>query len=171
MTKRSTFKNINMTKTILIFLIMTLVAFETSAQSMDKVLRKYRNDEGVVSLNFGGDISRYMKSNEVKMKSKIESCDVLIFNDPNNVTSKDLIAIKKLLTDNKFDEMISVKDKRGKANIYTISKGETLSHVFGILKAEKRNIYITLTGNIYLEELSKLNMFFDGGNDLSKFLK
>ncbi len=158
-------------KKISLVLILFISSMAIYGQSMDKVLRKYRNDDGVISLNFAGDMSRFMKTSNVKLKSKVTSCDVLIFNEPNDIKPSDYAKIKSNLSSKNFEQLISVKDKRGKANIHIISKGETISEVFAIVSAEKRNMYVTLTGTMYLEELGKLNMFFDGGNDLSKFLK
>jgi hypothetical protein len=53
-----------------------------------------------------------------------------------------------------------------------ISKSdEVVKEVFAMVQAEGKNIYAVLRGNILLSELGKLNMFFDGGEKLSNFLK
>jgi hypothetical protein len=157
------------------FTILVLFLFFTqglSAQSVDKVLRKYRNDKGVASFNFAGDVGRYMQSNKDKLKSKIETCDVLIFDPKNNLEAKDLTTLKAIVKGNSYEELINIRDKRGTANIYVISKSDdVVKEVFAMVNAEGKNIYAVIRGNILLDELSKLNMFFEGGTNITKFLK
>jgi hypothetical protein len=158
----------------ILHLIMILLTVTTlSAQNnVDKVLRKYRNDRGVASFNFAGDVSKYMQNSKVQLKSKIETCDVLVFGEKSDLTEKDRATLKKIVKANKYEELINVRDKRGKANIYIISKSDNIvEEVFAMVNAEGKNIYAVLRGNILLEELSKLNMFFDGGANISNFLK
>jgi hypothetical protein len=153
---------------LIIFTTLSL----TGQTNVDKVLRKYRNDRGVASFNFAGDVSKFMQSNKVKIASKIETCDVLVFSDNNDLEKKDQASLKTIIKGNKYEELINVKDKRGKANIYVISQSdEVVKEVFAMVQAEGKNIYAVLRGNILLSELGKLNMFFDDGDKLSNFLK
>jgi hypothetical protein len=157
----------------LLFLFLILFMQNLSAQtSVDKVLRKYRNDRGVASFNFAGDVGRYMQSNKDKLKSQIETCDVLIFDPKNNLEAKDLTTLKAIVKGNSYEELINIRDKRGTANIYVISKSDdVVKEVFAMVNAEGKNIYAVIRGNILLDELSKLNMFFEGGTNITKFLK
>jgi hypothetical protein len=145
--------------------------FILSQNSIDKVLRKYRNDEGVAHFNFAGNIHRILEQN-ADIKTKIDACDVIVFSNKENIATSDLTKLKAAIASDKMEEYMNIKDKRGKFTLYVkSSKTDAYSKVFSIVQYEDKTIYFTLDGSIYINELTKLNMDFIGTDALNKFLK
>lgn len=151
--------------------LMVLSVFISNAQnSIEKVLRKYKNDDGVISLNFTGDLSKFLKNECGDLKTKIESCEVLVFEGKTGVSAEDKTKLKSALARDKYETLMNVKDKRGKVTIQAISNGESLKKVYAEVYAQDRQIYLLFTGKLFFEELSKLNLNFEGGDVFKGFL-
>ena len=133
------------------------------------MLRKYKNDEGVISLNFKGDLSKFL-NNDNKLKSTIEACEVLIFNAKDGLSKSDQSKISTALAKDKYEMLMNVKDKKGKMELHAISKGDNLSKIYANVNAENKNILVIFSGNLIFEELSKMNFDFEGGNMFKSFL-
>lgn len=159
-----------MKKNILTCLLVLTTLLMYSQNSIEKVLRKYKNDEGVISLNFAGDLSKFLKNECGDLKTKIESCEVLVFEGKSGVSTEDKTKLKSALASDKYETLMNVKDKKGKINIQAISNGESLKKVFAEVTAEGKQIYLVFTGKLYFEELSKLNLNFEGGDVFKGFL-
>lgn len=159
-------------KTRLLLFILLAFASGTFAQnSIETVLRKYKNDEGVVSLNFKGDLSKFLTTKDgSKLRSKIDACEVLVFKDNEDVNNTDKTKIKTALSTDKYEMLINVKDKRGKMELHAISKGDVLSKVYGNVKYENKTILLIFTGSLLFEELNKMNFDFEGGEAFKSFL-
>jgi hypothetical protein len=138
--------------------------------SIETVLRKYKNDDGVISLNFTGDLSKLIKNECGDLKTKIESCEVLVFDAKESISAEDKAKLRAALQKDKYEALMNVKDKRGKINLQAISTGETLKKVFAEVSTEGKEIYLIFTGKLYFDELSKLNLNFDGGDVFKDFL-
>lgn len=138
--------------------------------SIETVLRKYKNDDGVISLNFTGDLSKLIKNECGDLKTKIESCEVLVFDAKESISAEDKTKLRAALQKDKYEALMNVKDKRGKINVQAISTGETLKKVFAEVSTEGKQIYLIFTGKLYFDELSKLNLNFEGGDVFKDFL-
>jgi hypothetical protein len=154
----------------LILCFISIVINAHTQNNVDKVLRKYRNDEGVASFNFAGNLTRFLGEDKT-LKTRIETCDVLVFNSPQNISVSDLNKIKAAIVTDRYDELMNIKDKKGKLTVHAISTGDILSKVFAQVSAEGKNIYFTLTGKIFFEELGKLNLDFSGGEQFKGLFK
>jgi hypothetical protein len=155
---------------IAIFVMMTSVCF--SQTSVEKIFRKYKNDEDVVSLSFKGDLSNFLRNKaEVEFKSKIEACEFFMFDGKDNISKSDEAKIKEALNNDKYELLINVRNKTVKANVYAISKGEALSKVYAVASLDNKNIYLILAGNIFFEELSKMDFNIDGAKGLKDVFK
>ena len=158
------------TNLLLISFLFT-VTFTFSQNSIESVLRKYKNDENVVSLNFKGDLSKFLNGKEdTKLKSKINGCDVLIFNNKEEVSVNDKAKIKAALSKDNYEMLVNVKDKQGKMELHAISKGDILSKVYANVNFDNKNIIVIFTGSLIFEELSKMNFDFEGGEAFKSFL-
>ncbi|MBK8700198.1 MAG: DUF4252 domain-containing protein [Saprospiraceae bacterium] len=153
----------------LVCLVM-LIQTSTAQNSIERVLRKYKNDDGVISMNFAGDLSKLLKNDCGDLKTKIESCEVLIFEGNQGLTSNDKTKLKSAIEVDKYETLMNVKDKKGKINLQAISRDGVLNKVFEEVTAEGKNIYIIFSGKLYFEELSQLNLNFAGGDVFKDFL-
>lgn len=155
-----------------LLMIICIGIFNVAGQrNIDQIFRKYKNDEGVVNLNFTGDVKKYLSSSNVKLESEIDNIDVLIFEDGKNISTKDKKEITDVLIREQFDILIDVKDKSEKIKLHTKETGSYLSKVYAHVQSDESNIYFVISGKIKLEELSKLNLNFEGSDALKKIGK
>lgn len=156
---------------LLIIAILFSLTTAFSQNGIENILRKYKNDEGVVSLNFKGDLSKFLKGDENStLKSKIDACEVLIFSNKEDIDNDDKTKIKTALNKDKYEMLVNVKDKKGRMELHAISKGDVLSKVYATINADNKNIFVIFTGSLVFEELSKMNLDFEGGEAFKTFL-
>lgn len=156
----------------LIVLIVMVSSVGFAQTSVEKIFRKYKNDDDVVSLSFKGDLSNFLRNKtEIDFKSKIEACEFLMFDGKDNISKTDEAKIKEALNKDKYELLINVRNKTVKANVYAISRGESLSKVYAVANLDNKNIYLILVGNIFFEELSKMDFNIDGAKGLKEVFK
>ncbi|MBK9254256.1 MAG: DUF4252 domain-containing protein [Saprospiraceae bacterium] len=141
-------------------IILSISAY--GQKNIDQILRKYKNDTGVVNLNFTGDITKYLKSSNVNLESTVDDADVFIFENQKDISTNDQEAIRLTLDKHKFESLLDFKNKDQKVKLYVLDTGKYLSKVYANVKTKDSNIYILLSGKIKPEELSKLNLNFEG---------
>lgn len=149
---------------IALFLVSTLSVF--GQKNIDQVLRKYKNDEGVVNMNFTGEILKMINASDKKISSTVELVDIIMFKNTEDISSGDKKNIQNVLERDKFDLLVDVKNKSQKVRLYAIDAGSYLSKVYAQVNAEDMNVYFILSGKIIFEELAKLGMDFQGGDAL-----
>jgi hypothetical protein len=156
---------------ILILYICICTTQLFSQQKIDHVLRKYKNDNGVVNLSFTGDaIKKYTKEAKKGLKSEIQKIDILMFNEASDINSVDKAKIKDILALSKFDILMDVKHKDGKVKVYSTEIGPYITNLYAYVNADKKNIYLIASGNILMDELSLIGLNFNekAGFDLLK---
>ena len=113
-------------------LIYILFSLGISAQSnIDQVLRKYKNDEGVMNMNFTGDVLKVLKSSDSKLKSTVDIVDVLVFKMKDDINQTDKQKIETFLSKEKYDLLINVRNKDQKVKLYAIDSGQYLQKIYG----------------------------------------
>lgn len=154
------------------YFIIVLLCAITSVQgqkNIDQIFRKYKNDEGVVNMNFTGKILDVLKKSEHKIKSTVDLVDVIIFEKKNDLSVKDKNKIAETLQNSKYEILIDVKNKDQKIKLFAIDNGKYLSNIYAHINSEDVNAYFILSGKIVFEELSKLGMDFQNGNAFNLF--
>lgn len=148
-------------------LIYILFSLGISAQSnIDQVLRKYKNDEGVMNMNFTGDVLKVLKSSDSKLKSTVDIVDVLVFKMKDDINQTDKQKIETFLSKEKYDLLINVRNKDQKVKLYAIDSGQYLHKIYAHVNTPDMNAYFIMSGKIIFEELAKLGMDFNGGNPM-----
>jgi hypothetical protein len=155
-----------------ILLVLSLFAIHglQAQKNIDQVLRKYKNDEGVVNMNFTGDVLKMISQADKSLKSTVENVDILMFKNNQNISKDDLAAIEKVLNRDKYELLVDVKNKTQKVKLMAIDGGEYLNKVYAQVQSPEMNAYFVLTGKIIFEELAKLGMDFQSGGPI-KVLK
>ena len=154
----------------LFLIIFGIIAFQSNAQkNIDQVFRKYKNDEGVLAMNFTGDILKMMSESKSKIKSTIDKVEVFLFENKKDIESSDKSKISNVLSRDKFDLLIDVKNKDQKVRLYGIESGEFLNKVYAQVNTPDVNVYFILSGKIIFEELAEMGMDFEK-NDMTDFL-
>lgn len=141
---------------IVIFSFFSIIA--NGQYGVDNIFRKYKNDKGVVAWQFEGDINTMMNREDgEEIKSTIESVDFVLFSDGGDIKDKDKIKLKTKIADDKYEILIQARDKGQKLKIMGIEDGNSIKKVFAQMTMEKLNAYFFLTGEIYLEDLQKID--------------
>ena len=157
-------------KYISFFLIVAFISLTTglmAQRSLQNTIRKYKNNENVVSLNYKQEVNDYFDSKKKKFKTWIDAIDIIAFKDGSDVSPSDLSVIKENLNNEKYELLINAKQKDGKLELYTLGPDEEIKKIFAHVKKEKYNIYFTMTGKIVLDELPELGLEFQGSDIFS----
>lgn len=159
-----------MNKFIIYIAFIILPAFVSGQNEILNTLRKYKNDAGIVSLKFDGQgfIDKANKNNK-NLKSKIDFIDVYYMEDGVKLSEKDQAKITASLEKDNFELIIRVKEKDHNINCYVKESKNALSHAFAKVDMEGKNFYVFIAGDFYLEELSQLEMNFEGSEILKAF--
>jgi len=132
--------------------------------NIDNIFRKYKNDSGVISWQFEGDLASFLNRKDGEaIKSNIESVEFILFNEGKNISDNDQEKLKKKIDGDNYELLIQARDQGKNIKILGIEDGDVIKKVFAQIKSDDYNIYFFLTGKIYLEDLSELN--FDGMMD------
>ena len=160
-------------KNIIILVVLILVSGITYGQkNVDQVLRKYKNDEGVVSMNFSGESLKEFSNNSKKqIKSIVDNVDILLFDGKIDIDKADKAKIQSVLTRDKYDLLFDVKHKDGKVKVYATESGPHLTKLYAHVNTVGQNVHLILTGKIILEELSDLGLNFGEKADFDLFKK
>jgi hypothetical protein len=152
------------------YLFLLLISFTTISifgqKNIDQILRKYKNDEGVVNMNFTGEILKMFNESKSNIKSTVEGVDILVFKKGDDIQAEDKAKIKSVLTRDKYDMLVDIKNKTHKVTLYAIDGGKFLNKIYAHVNMPDMNAYLILSGNIIFEELAKLGMDFQSGDGL-----
>ena len=119
-----------------------------------------------MNLNFTGEVLKMLNENKSKLTSTIDVVDVLIFENKNDINASDKIKIKDVLSRDKFDLMIDIKNKTQNVKLYALEDGAFLNKIYAHVNSPEMNAYFVLSGTILFEELAKLGMDFQNANGL-----
>ncbi len=152
-------------------IISTILCFVFSVaifgqKNIDQVLRKYKNDEGVVNMNFTGEILKMINSSDKKIQSTVEIVDIIVFKNTDDIDNDDKKAIQTVLTRDKFDLLVDVKNNSQKVKLYALDSGTHLNKIYAQIHSPDMNVYFILSGKIIFDELAKLGMDFQSGDAL-----
>jgi hypothetical protein len=153
-------------KLYIIFICFVLSNPIWAQKNIDQVFRKYKNDEGVVNMNFTGEVLKKFNESKEKIKSTVDNVDIVMFKSKEDISSSDKLKIKEIITREKYDLLIDIKNKDQKVKLYAKENGNFLNHVFAQVNYDDMNMYFMLSGNIIFEELAKLGMDFQSTDGL-----
>ena len=155
-------------------LMLLLFTISISAQrSAENIFRKYKNDTGVMYMDLGGDFASFLKEEGEDIQSSVDQVKLMIFTNGNNMKDADVKDLKTSLQADKYELLITAKDKGNKINLYVVEdgSGDFFEEIFGIVEMEEVNVYARLFGKIYYDELSKLNMDMGKAGNFSEIFK
>lgn len=141
-----------------ILILTTITATSLSAQyAVDNVLRKYKNDSGVISMSFEGDLTEYIMDDADPIKSSLEKVDIIVFNEGKDISNSDQKKVSSRLKKDQYDLLIKARNDGQRIDVYGIESGEALKKVYAHIVAEEMNIYFFLTGELYMEDITDLD--------------
>lgn len=147
-------------KNLIAILIFTITSISLSAQyGVDNIFRKYKNDSGVIAWQFEGDISSFLNRKDgQEVKSSIKSVEFILFNKGKDISENDQDKLKTKIESDNYEVLVQARDKGKKIKILGIEDGDIIKKVFAQVRSDEMNIYFFLNGEIYLEDLSELNI-------------
>jgi len=138
---------------------MAITATTFAQGTPHNILRKYKNNDGVMSLKFEGDVLDLINRKDgEELKSKLDYMDIIVFKEGSDLSDSDRTALKQSLSNDNFEMLINAKDGKNKVKIMGLDTGDNLSHVFVNANTEKANIYVVIKGELFFEELKDLNL-------------
>lgn len=140
---------------IVFALLFSMTAF---SQNPYNILRKYKNDDGVVAIKFEGDMLNLLKSEGETLKSELDYMDIIVFKEGKDMKKEDKKELTSLLKKENFQMLINAKHEQGKLKIMGLDGGDWISKVYANVQSDKANVYVVMKGKIYFEELQKLNV-------------
>ena len=167
-------------KNIGIIIAALLLSVSVQAQSINKFLDKLDagDDYGVITINkemfkmlAGMDID--LGEDEEVIKDLVDGINkVRIFMNEENGSSSDYQELKSIASETSMDNLISVKDKGERVDLYTNPTRDDgiVDGLLLIVHEENSNVFIHIDGKINLNHLAKLTekMDIDGLEHLRK---
>lgn len=152
-------------KNIILLFIFSVCVLNLSAQKkIEHVLRKYKNDDNVMNINLNGDLTKMLSEGDVKIESKIDVLDVLVFSEGTDVKEKHKAEILTALNSQGYDLLVNVKDKNGKLKLYTKENDDFIEEIYAHVFTKDLNIHFIISGELKYSDLSKLNLGFEGSD-------
>jgi hypothetical protein len=109
-----------------------------------------------------------IKDSKSKVKSTIETVEVFLFEKKKDVAGSDKTKIANVLSRDKYDLLIDIKNKDQKVRLYGIESGDFLNKVYAQVNTPDINVYFILSGKIIFDELADMGMDFQNG-DMTTF--
>jgi len=156
-----------MVKKLMYSLIFLAIGMQVQAQyAVDNVLRKYKNDEGVVAMNFSGDIASFLNEDgDHTIKSSIEKVDLILFNNGKDISESDQKKLQAGIEKDNYEVLIQARADGNNVKILGIEDGESIRKVFAQVNSKEVNLYFFLNGEIYFEDLKHI----DAGKIMENF--
>ncbi len=163
----------NIKKQLGILMLLLFTMSVTAQRSAENIFRKYKNDSGVMYMDLGGDFASFMKTEGEEIKSSVETIKLMIFTNGNNMKDGDLKDLKSSLKSDKYELLITAKDKGNRVNLYVIEdgSGDFFQELFGIVESEEVNVFARVYGKIYYDDLSKLDMEMGNAGNWGEIFK
>ncbi|MEM9545291.1 MAG: DUF4252 domain-containing protein [Bacteroidota bacterium] len=147
-------------KNLIVLILFTITSISLNAQyGVDNIFRKYKNDSGVISWQFEGDLASFLdRKDGTSIKSSVESVEFILFNKGKNLSESDQEKLKQKIKSDNYETLIQARDDGKKIKILGIDDGDSIKKVFAQVTGDEFNIYFFLTGKIFLEDLSQLDI-------------
>ncbi|MFN8339287.1 MAG: hypothetical protein U0T36_09730, partial [Saprospiraceae bacterium] len=117
------------TKIISAIVLAFAINILAAQKNIDQVFRKYKNDEGVAYMNFTGDVLKAMNDAKGDIRSTVENVEIIIFKKGDDISKDDQPKIASVLTRDKFDLLLDIKNEGQKVKLYAVDSGAFLNKV------------------------------------------
>ena len=78
----------------------------------------------------------------------------MIFPKNQDISKTDVSKIKDLLSRDKFDLLLDIKNQEQKVRLYALDSGDFLAKVYAHINSPDMNAYFILSGKIIFDEVS-----------------
>lgn len=155
-----------MKRNILLIIGIAISTTIFAQSSPHNILRKYKNDDGVISVKFDGDVMELLNSKDgEEIKSELEFMEIILFREGTDISKSDEVNLKSGLEAQNYELLINAKEGKNRVKVMGLDEGDTLSQVYVNAKTEKGNVYVIVKGKLFFEELKNLNL-----DKIDKFL-
>lgn len=166
-------------KNILIILLFTaLTPIATQAQSsVNKFFYEHSNHEGAISVDVGGLLIKMVariaaeEHEATKILADINRLQVLVLEDENPITNKEMRGFISKLQKDKFEELMTVREGDTNINFFIKEKKDMITSVLILVKEADNFIMLNLRGKIKFSDLQKLDFDVEGSEHFKKIPK
>ncbi len=146
-------------KNILTILFIGIITVSASGQyAVDNIFRKYKNDSGVISWLFKGDISSFLnRVDDIEIKSTLKDIDVIMFSKGQDISDKDKKKLKIKVKKDNYELLFQARDKKQNMVLMGIQEEKIIKKVFAQIMIKDMTGYFFLNGDIYLEDLQHID--------------
>ena len=165
-------------KNTIFITLLSLIPLFINAQnkSVKSFYNKYKHYENVSNVSLQGWVLNIAanfadEETEARLLKKITKLRVLIMEDGNLVTSKDYRSLINDLENDRFEQLMQVRDGSERIDFYIQDDGDTISNVIMLINGSDEFILVSLEGNLKFSDLKELNFEVEGGDNFKKIPK
>lgn len=161
-----------------IFSLSFLVLFSLSIiqaqnNSIESFYEQYAKDEKATNVTIKGwllDIASHITSDESSKEvlSKITQLRVLLMEDGNPVTKKELSRLKKGIKKDQFEELLQIRDEGSHVDFYIREEGDHITNVLMLVNDNDEFVLLSLEGLLKFEDLKNIKIDTEGAEHFEK---
>jgi sulfur carrier protein ThiS len=150
-------------RNLFILVCIILSNFVSAQNSVENLLRGYKNDEGVFAMKYQGEklnkvIQSGKESKTNKIRTTLDFIDIIVLKNGKDLTVSDQTKLASLLTKEKFETLVEAKSKEGKVKLSAKMNGDAVTRICArLLSPRYGNCYVIMSGNIFLEDLATIS--------------
>lgn len=163
-----------------IILIITLLAsplfiFAQNA-AIEQFYNKYTELENVTNITIEGGMLKFIASyvddeTGEKLVDKVTKLRLMIMDDSELVSKSDRQALRKGIRQQKFEDLMQIRDGNSKINILIQEQGDKVTNVLLLVDDEDSFILLSLEGSLDWEDFNHLNIEMEGAEHLKRISK
>ncbi|MEZ4985395.1 MAG: DUF4252 domain-containing protein [Saprospiraceae bacterium] len=156
----------------LFVLLLTLATSGLFAQqkAIERFFNQYQGVENATHLNISGNMLEWIsnakdENGDYRFASRLKGLRVLSLPSSITVDASEVLHLRQSILANRFEELIRVRDGKELVNIYLLENNQqVIEEVVILVEGETEFTLVSLTGELYREDLHKLEIEGDAGD-------
>ncbi len=154
----------------LIFLCaFAITKTETTDPNIEDFLKTFVKERDCSKISLSGNLFSFKSDKDVD--SEIELFQLYIFNEKDPLKDKDVKEISKMIKNYNLELLNMIKSKDSNVEIYIKEKNDIIDDVFMLVSGKEDGILFHAKGKLRYKDLQKLNIDFDGSEELKNYKK
>jgi 23S rRNA pseudoU1915 N3-methylase RlmH len=166
-------------KNILIILLFAVLTPMTAPaqSSVNKFFSKHSSHEGAISVDVGGLLVKMVakiaatEHEAAKILADINRLQVLVLEDGNPISSKEISSFVSNLQNDNFEELMTVREGETRVNFFIREEKDRITNVVILVSEADTFVLLNLKGKIKFSDLQKLDFDVKGSEHFKKIPK
>ncbi len=159
--------------TTCVLLSLSLGIGQAQNNYIESFYEQYSKDERVTNVTIKGwllDIATNISTDESSKEvlSKITQLRILLMEDGNPVTKKELNKLKKGIKKDDFEELMQIRDGGSHVDFYIREEDDQITNVLMLVNDNDEFVLLSLEGLLKLEDLKNIKIDTDGAKHFEK---